>query len=213
MASLPTSKNRRDEYMSIDYSDPSAVKAWLDVLKTGFAILTSLGAIFYGIPKFCFWIWDEVQKRRNPELRGVVIPKKSLRVFVSPKEYECHWGLGKKGADPIMSVQLRGKITNITKNRIRIIHIELRHGFMGRKKVPVTFFATDHPESRFHSSEHPLEPGYPHGFTAMFFVFPPPLSAPVPFEPHSLVFYDQFNNRHVVKNVKINALPNMGQPS
>src|SRR5439155_20592351 len=105
--------------------NPTTIAAWLGIL------ITAAGAIA-GFIKFLFWAYDEWQKRKKHE--GFSAPTETLLLAMKP-EGNCWWHMGKMGDEPTM--QIVGSIfaTNVASVPVRIHHVELRYGFLGRKRA------------------------------------------------------------------------------
>ena len=104
--------------------DPKTIAAWIGVL-------VASGGVIARTVKFLFWAVDEVQKRRTHE--GFSAPKRTLQL-AAKTEGNCWWHMGKVGDDPTMQVAGRMFVTNIASIPVRIPQVELRYGFIGRKR-------------------------------------------------------------------------------
>src|SRR5258707_2718959 len=105
--------------------DPKTIAAWIGVLVTA-------GGVIAGTVKFIFWVVDEIQKLRTHE--GFSAPEKTLQL-AAKAEGACWWAMGRMGYDPTMQIVARMFVTNIASVPVRIPQVELRHGFLGRKRV------------------------------------------------------------------------------
>lgn len=174
--------------------DPETIGAWIGVL-------VAAGAVIGGVVKFLFWVYDEWQKRRVHQ--GFSAPKKTLQL--APKrEGSCWWHMGKKGDEPTMQIVGRMFATNIASVPVRIPQVELRYGFLGRKRTSgMTMVSRGLHENMY--GMYDIPPGDTRDLSFDFWVYPP-VSEPIdPFTAHSVAFIDQFGNRHKVKRVRFKS--------
>lgn len=171
--------------------DPVTLGLWIGVL-------VALGGAVAGAIKFVFWAFDEWQKRKNQ--KGFFVPAKTLQLATLPGG-SCWWHMGKKGDEPTMQVVGRMLVTNIASVPVRITGAELRHGFLGRKRVAgMTMVSRQLHENMY--GMYDIEPNETRHISFDFWVYPPVISPPKSFDPHTILFFDQFGNRHAVRRVQ-----------
>jgi hypothetical protein len=180
--------------------DASTVATWLGIVVT-------TGGALAGAVKFAFWTFDEWQKRRTHE--GFSAPTDTLRFALQP-EGSCWWSMGKRGDEPIMQIVGRAFATNISRVPVRIPQIELRHGFLGRRRT-AGMVMVRHPEENIYGF-YDIGPGDTTNVSFDFWVYPPVVEAIQPFTAHSVVFFDQFGNRHRIKGVRFRSLAADSRP-
>jgi hypothetical protein len=154
-----------------------------------------------GIAKAFAWVFDRWRKPKRQG--GVGIPHESLRIALKP-EGNCWWHMGKKGDDPIMQIVGRMFATNITSVPVRIPQIELRYGFLGRHCLSGMVSVSRGLHDNMHG-RHDIPPGETRNVSCDFWLEPPVVKASEPFTAHSVLFIDQFGNRHVVKRVRFRS--------
>jgi len=176
--------------------DPTIVGTWIGVL-------VAVGGVIGGGVKFVFWLIDEWQKRK-PQA-GFTAPRRTLQI-AEKMDGHCWWGMGKRGDDPTMQVVGSMFITNISNVAVRIPQVELRCGFLGRKRVNGMVMVPISRENNLHGF-YDIPPNETRNAHFDFWVFPPVEKAGQPFKTHSVTFIDQFGNRHTVKNVTFTVHP------
>jgi hypothetical protein len=175
--------------------DPKTIVTWIGVL-------VAAGGVIAGTVKFLFWVIDEIQKRRTHE--GFSAPKKTLQL--APKvEGNCWWAMGKMGDDPTMQIVARMFVTNVASMPVRIPHVELRHGFFGRKRVSGTVSVSRSLNENMHGM-YDIAPNETRNISCDFWVYPPVVDASKSFTAESIRFFDQFGNVHIVKAVKFKSM-------
>jgi hypothetical protein len=174
--------------------DPTTIAAWLGILITG------AGAIA-GFIKFIFWAYDQWQKRRKHE--GFSAPSETLRLATKP-EGACWWHMGKKGDEPTM--QIVGSIfaTNIASVPVRIPQVELRYGFLGRKRASgMVMVARTWRENMY--GMYDIPPGETRDVSFDFWVYPPVAKPLDPFTSRCVTIIDQFGNRHKLNRLRFRS--------
>ena len=170
--------------------DAKTIAAWLGIL------VTASGAVA-GCIKFLFWVYDEWQKRKQHE--GFSAPTETLRLAAKP-EGACWWHMGKKADEPIMQIVGSLFATNIASLAVRIPQVELRYGFLGRKRASgMVMVARSWRENMYGMYDIPA--GETRDVSFDFWVYPPVAEAEELFTARSVVFIDQFGNRHKLKRV------------
>lgn len=168
--------------------DPVTLGAWIGVL-------IALGGAIAGTVKFLFWVFDEWQKRKKSE--GFVVPTATLHLSELP-EGNCWWHMGKKGDEPVMQVVGRMLVTNIATVPVRIPRVELRYGFLGRKRVAGMVMVSRQLRENMYGM-YDIEPHETRNLSFDFWVYPPVASPGETFIPRQVRLFDQFGNFHSVK--------------
>lgn len=175
--------------------DPKTVAAWIGVVVTA-------GGVIAGAVKFFFWIIDEWQKRKTHQ--GFSAPKRTLQLAIKP-EGNCWWGMGKQGDDPTMQIVGSMFVTNIASVPVRIPQVELRYGFLGRKRVSGMGMVSRAAHENMYGM-YDIPPNETRDLSFDFWVYPPVLEPSKPFTAQSVVFFDQFGNEHKVRRVVFRVL-------
>lgn len=171
--------------------DPVTIGAWIGVL-------VAVGGVVAGSVKFLFWAFDEWQKRKRHE--GFKAPSETLRLAHKP-EGNCWWHMGKKGDEPTMQIVGSMFVTNIAAVPVRIPQVELRYGYWGRKRVSGMVMVSRALHDNMHGM-YDIQPNETRNISFDFWVYPPVVAATDHFTAHSVIFHDQFGNRHSVKRVQ-----------
>lgn len=175
--------------------NPATIAAWLGIVVTA-------GGLIAGAIKFLFWVFNEVQKRKKHE--GFSAPTETLRLAPKP-EGNCWWSMGKKGDEPTMQIVGRMFVTNIASVPVRIPQIELRYGFLGRKRESGMVIVS----RRLHENIYgiyDIPPGETRDASFNFWVYPPVVKPDKHFTARSVSFIDQFGNRQTVKRVQFRSM-------
>ena len=90
-------------------------------------------------------------------------------------------------------------ITNIWSEPVRLPQMELRYGFLGRKSVR-GFIMVEGP-NRYYGM-YDIDPNDTRDSRTDFWIFPPVRKPNEPFIAHSVIFYDQFGNKHAMKKLR-----------
>jgi len=171
--------------------DPAKVALW-----TG--ALIGVGTIVRGAVRFFSYLYDEMKKRIFLGGPGVETPRESLRIALK-NENAYWWHMGGMSGNPAMQIVGDFFITNISDRPVRLPQMELRYGLWGRKKVHGAIIV-EGPNSYY--GMYDIEPNDTRDSRADFWIFPPVQQANRPFVAHSVVFYDQFGNRHTLKKLR-----------
>lgn len=181
-------------WQTIKTLNTTTILAWIGVL-------AAAGTIITGVIKFLFWIYDEIQRRKKHE--GFSIPRETLRLAVKP-ENNYRWGMGKRRDEPAMQIDGSIFVTNISSMPVLLPQVELRYGFLGRKRVSGIIFVSESlDENRYGLYEIP--PGETRDATFDFWVYPPAVKPTEVFTARSVIFSDQFGNRHKVKRLRFRS--------
>lgn len=175
--------------------DPKTIAAWIGVL-------VAAGGVIAGTVKFLFWVFDEFQKRRKHE--GFSAPEKTLQLAAKP-EGNCWWAMGKRGDDPTMQIVGRMFVTNIASVPVRIPQVELRYGFLGRKRVSGMVTVSRGLHDNMHGM-YDIAPNETRNVSFDFWIYPPEVEASKPFTAKSVRFFDQFGNVHAVKELRFQSM-------
>lgn len=170
--------------------DPVTIGAWIGVVVAG-------GGVIGGAVRFGFWVSDEWQRRRSHH--GFVIPRKTLQIAQKTKG-NCWWAMGKRGDDPTMQVVGSFFISNVSPIPVRVPQVELRYGFLGRKRVNGMVMVPRSAEDNLHGF-YDIPPNETRNAPFDFWVYPPVAKVREDFIAHSVTLIDQFGNRHSVRGV------------
>lgn len=121
----------------------------------------------------------------------------------------CWWSMGKRGDEPTMQVVGSVFVSNVAPVPVRIPQVELRYGFRGRKRVNGMVIVPRSREDNLHGF-YDIPPNETRNAPFDFWVFPPVVKAGEPFKCHSVIFSDQFGNKHSVKGIVFTVLPTGG---
>lgn len=174
--------------------DPTTISTWI-----GIAI--AAGTVLAGSIRFCFWVFDEWQKRKTRS--GFSMPHETLRIASKmPENY--WWHMGKRGDDPTMQVVGSVFATNVSSVSVRIPQVELRYGFLGRHRV-FGMVMVDNGERQRMYGMHDIPSNETRDVSLDFWVFPPVTTPEEDFTAHSVTIIDQFKNKHVMKRVQFQS--------
>jgi len=171
--------------------DPATITLWA-------VALLGAGAVIARTAKFCFWLYDGIKERISSAGHSSRIPRETLRIALK-NENDYWWHMGSWGDNPIMQVVGDFFITNICDRPVRLPQMELRYGFWGRKRVRGAIMV-EGPNQYY--GMYDIAPNSTRDSRADFWIFPPVRKSKEPFLAHSVVFYDQFGNPHVVKKLR-----------
>lgn len=174
--------------------DPTTVAAWLGICVTA---ATAIG----GFIKFLFWAYDELQKRQKHD--GFSAPTETLRLATKP-EGACWWHMGKKGDEPTMQVVGGLFATNIASVPVRIPQVEIRYGFLGRKRASGMVMVSRSWRENMYGM-YDIPPGETRDVSFDFWIYPPVEKPENAFTSRAVVFIDQFGNRHKLKRVSFRS--------
>ena len=139
-----------------------------------------------------------------------MVPREALRLATKPLG-GCWWSMGKTGHEPAMQIVGELFATNIASVPIRIPQVELRYGFLGRKRaVGMVMISSEARRGRVGMFDIP--PGETRDASFHFWLFPPFVKETQPFIARSLIFTDQFGNRHRVRRVSFRPITPTGSP-
>jgi hypothetical protein len=169
--------------------DPQTITLWT-------AALIGAGTVLAGIVKFFFYLYDEIMKRASS--KGHTLPGETLRIAMK-SEHNYWWHMGGIGNNPAMQIVGDFLVTNISATPVRIPQMELRYGLWGRKRVRGGIIV-EGPNQMY--GMYDIAPNATPDSRADFWIFPPAQNANQPFVAHSIVFYDQFSNKHSLKKVR-----------
>src|SRR5262245_36505592 len=175
--------------------DPTTVGKWIGVIGVA-------GTAFAGFVKFLFWVFDEWRKRKNHD--GFSAPVGETLRFASKPEGNCWWHMGGRRGEPTMQIAGSLFATNVASVPIRIPQIQLRYGLWGRKRVSgMALVSRGSCENTY--GMYDILPGETRDVSFDFWVYPPVKEPIEHFTQHSVVFMDQFGNRHVVKRLQFRS--------
>lgn len=164
--------------------------------------IVAIGGALAGFVKFLFWVWDEIQKRRNRD--GFSAPLKTLHLAPGA-EGACWWGMGKVGDTPSMQIVGEAQATNITCIPARVLQVELRSGFWGRKRLSGIVMVSSGGRREIYG-QYDIPPSETRNVSFSFWLYPPVDKRAKAFVAHSVVFIDQFGNRHKMRSVSFRPL-------
>jgi len=171
--------------------DPTAIALWTTAL-------IGLGTIVAGVIRFAFWLYDQILLRRSAARQKFQIPKETLRIALK-NENAYWWHMGSRAGDPTMQVVGDFFITNSWTEPVRLPQMELRYGFWGRKGVRGAIMVEG--PNRYYGMYN-IEPNDTRDSRADFWIFPPVRRVNQDFVAHTIIFYDQFGNKHKVKKLR-----------
>lgn len=169
--------------------DPQTITLWT-------AALIGAGTVLAGVIRFLFYLYDEIRKRTSSSGKG--FPRETLRIALQ-NEHAYWWHMGSTGGNPTMQIVGDFLVTNISALPVRIPQMELRYGLWGRKKVRGGIIVEG--PNRIYGM-YDIAPNATRDSRADFWVFPPVRNANQTFTAHSIIFYDQFGNKHFLKKVR-----------
>jgi len=175
--------------------NPTTIAAWLGIIVTA-------GGVIAGAIKFVFWAYDEIQKRKKHD--GFAVPPETLRLAAKP-EGNCWWSMGKKGDEPTMQIVGRMYATNVSSVPVRLTQIELRYGFLGRKRESGMVMVSRGLHENMYGM-YDIPPGETRDASFDFWIYPPVVKPDEHFTVHSISFIDQFGNRHPVKRLQFRSM-------
>jgi len=182
--------------------DPKIIGTWIGVL-------VAAGGVIAGAGKFVFWVFDEIQKRKVRD--GFSAPKKSLQLAPKP-DGSCWWAMGKMGNDPTMQVVGRMFVTNIASVPVRIPQAELRHGFLGRKRVSGTVSVSRGMHDNLHGM-FDIGPNETRDLSFDFWIYPPVTAPERAFVAWSIRLFDQFGNPHIIRKLNFRSMQAISRPA
>jgi hypothetical protein len=121
--------------------------------------------------------------------------------------------MGKRGDEPTMQIVGRMFASNIASVPIRITQVELRYGWLGRKRISgMAMVSRGLNENMYGMFDIP--PGEIRDVSFDFRIYPPVVEPSEPFTAHSATFINQFGNRHVEKrfHFRLMAAPSAPRP-
>src|SRR5438034_34548 len=110
-------------------------------------------------------------------------PIKTLHLAVKP-EGNCWWSMGRIGDDPAMQIVGSTFVTNIASVPVRIPQVELRYGFLGRKRVSGMVMISRAAHENMYGM-YDIPPNETRDLTFDFWVSPPVLAPSKPFNAQS----------------------------
>jgi hypothetical protein len=126
-------------------------------------------------------------------------PIKTLHLSAKP-EGNCWWGIGRIVDEPAMHIVGSTFVTNITSVPVRIPQVQLRYGFLGRKRVSGMGMVSRTADENMYGM-YDIPPNETRDLTFDFWVYPPVFAPSKPFVAQSVVIFDQFGNEHKVRHV------------
>jgi hypothetical protein len=175
--------------------DPTTVGKWIGVV-------VAAATAFAGFVKFVFWAFDEWRKRKEHD--GFSAPVGETLRFASKPEGNCWWHMGRRGDEQTMQIAGSLFATNVASISVRIPQIQLRYGLWGRKRVSGMVLVSGGPRENTYGM-YDIPPSETRNVNFDFWVYPPVKEPIEHFTPHSVVFMDQFGNRHVIKRLQFRS--------
>ncbi len=173
---------------------------FLKLVSTLIGYLVVIGTAGAGVVKFGFWVYDEIQKRKQSTAQGYKIPPRTLTITVQ-QQREYWWHMGSTQHDPAMQIVGQFTITNVYSRPVRALQVKLRYGFLGRKAIIGDLVVSQHLNSNFYG-EFEIPPNDTRNATFHIWLYPPVEKEHQTFVAHSVVVMDHFGNQHKVKGVK-----------
>ncbi len=174
--------------------NPAHIALWTSAL-------IGVGTLIAGAMKFVLWVYDQIGLRRSASGLKDAVPKQTLRIALKNEHaYWWHMG-GSQVGEPVMQVVGDFFITNIWSRPVRLPQMELRYGLWGRKSVRGTIMVEGHNQ---YYGMYDIDPQLTRDSRADFWIFPPVRKPRKRFVAHSVIFYDQFGNKHRVNRLRFN---------
>ncbi len=170
----------------------------INQLSIWLTVVTSLLAFIGYFTGFFKWLWDKIKNffHRNQEIL-LKIPSKTIIVLPENTQLQqatTWWHLGSNAGKPIMQVVGNFIVTNITKGNILLTGAELK-----KPKIRGMVHVKD-VNSQFHGS-YAIPPGYTTKMSIDFLIEPPTIQMNKSFFA-DIAIYDQFGNKHWIKNIE-----------
>lgn len=172
----------------------------LQALSTAIGYLVIIGGAIGTAVKFGFWVFDEVQKRKQTAAQGYQIPPKTLNVALQ-EQREYWWHMGGTPEDPAMQIVAHFTVSNFYSKPVRVVQVELRYGVWGRKQLIGDLSVSQTLDSNYYGM-FPIPPGETRNASCHLWLFPPVAERNEAFVAHTVVIADHFGNRHKLKNVR-----------
>lgn len=156
-------------------------------------LITIAGVVFYKIPlklwSACKWTWNSVTAFTLRQ----TMPSKAIAIVAN--ERDSWWSMGKVASTPAMQVVVRCFVTNMTEQPIIILDAHLK----SLHSKADFWLSSNGPRAR---SGGVAPPRSTVEFSGTFWIQPPVLEEGKLLR-STLVLVDQFNNRHIVKNIRV----------
>jgi hypothetical protein len=171
--------------------NPATIAAWLGIVVTA-------GGLIAGAIKFLFWSSTRFKSAksmrdfRHPQKRSA-LPRSRRAIAGGP------WG------SRAMSRQCRSFVTNIASVPVRVPQIELRYGYLGRKRESGMVMVSRGLHENMYGI-YDIPPGETRDASFDFWVYPPVVKPHKQFTARSVSFIDQFGNRQTVKRVQFRSM-------
>lgn len=172
----------------------------LQGIATAVGYLVVIGGAFGAAVRFGFWVFDEIQKRRQTAAQGYKIPPRTLTVALQ-QQREYWWHMGGMGQDPAMQIVGHFTVTNIYLRPVRAVQVELRYGLFGRKGIIGDLSISQSLNSNYYDA-FAIPPGDTRNASCHIWLYPPVAKQQQTFVAHSVIITDHFGNRHKLKNVR-----------
>jgi hypothetical protein len=178
----------------------SSIAAQISAFFQAHPVLAALGTValllalieyfFRGITRVASW-----PRKLWPLLAGSsAIPRATMTII--PQQRSLLWSIGAVGLNPVTHFHGDWYVTNITNGPVFLIRAQIKSP---RKACSEGLLLTN-------ISPAPLPPRVPESIRLMFSVCPPVHRQGKPFKA-TLVFVDQFNNKHIVKDTVFQPFP------
>jgi len=173
---------------------------WRDALSNPWVIILGGGLAVVGVSTSAgrlrnFWanVWTRL--RSKP-----IVPRETLRIVQSHDSIASYWSVGSFAGPPETQVVFEGYVTNISGKQNRILGVEIPTPLTRTSTLTLT---------RDHLTSGPPQVLSPNECVEIHVVFSvkQAIGDPGRSWKTSLVFIDQYNNRHKLKNCIFRALP------
>ena len=173
---------------------------WRDALSNPWTITVGGGLAVVGISASVGRLrnfWDDVWTRLGSRL---IVPRETLRIVQSHDSIASYWSVGSFAGPPETQVVFEGYVTNISGKQNRILGVEIPAPLTRTSTLTLT---------RDHLTSCPPQALSPNECVEIHVVFSVKQAVGEPGKSWktSLVFIDQHNNRHKLKNCIFRALP------
>ena len=154
-------------------------------------------AVVGAVYAFYRWGIDFLKKLFTPrEQITYKIPKKTIIIVPTANPMSTRWHMGSSSGKPAMQIGGRFKVTNITKYNILLTVAEMKKPRMlGHVSVKDT-------ESQYHGS-YMIPGGATTDLSFDFWIMPPFKNKDEPFKA-DIAIWDQFANKHWIRNIEFN---------